>query len=259
MTTSQSYKVPPFKVDINIYPPLENMRLKVVAKGKQPNQDLELLRDVLSYFVSAANAGMFSSLPYKPEQALMKIESIDENSKGELNCIWESRNINIGAYRILLKMVTQSHHGHAPLSYFGMSSTGNVGGLTKLENVLDSPYPERASNLPFSIDLAGDLDSVTMPAIRLVFSRDLNTKEFQNIEELIADWHTIILLGGYSDSFEAIKELPMHPGKTYMASPCTIEHVLYDFNCPSEVYDALINMAVKLHTALSPLLRIEIE
>lgn len=259
MTSSQFAKTLPFDVDISIYPPFEDIQLQVVAKSKQPGQNLELLSEVLSYFVSSANAGMFSTHPYNPEQAFMRIASSNDASKGKIRCIWESRYVKLGAYKILLGMVVQSHHGHVPLAFFGLSSVSRVGTPMHFEDIVASPYPNRVLKTPFELDLAGDLDSVTMPAIRMEFKRSLDSDEFQRVEQLIADWHTLILLGGYLNSYEAIKELPMHPGKTYLASPSTVEHVLYGFAGPSVVYDALINMAVKLHTSFCPLLRMEIE
>jgi hypothetical protein len=259
MNSTQFAKILPFDVDINIYPPFEDMRLQVVAKSKQPGQNLELLSEVLFYFVSSANAGMFSSQPYSPEQAFMQIVSSNDTSKGEIKCIWESRYIKPGAYKILLRMVAQSHHGHVPLSFFELSSLSKLGTPMHLEEVAASNYPERVIKTPFELDLAGDLDIVTMPAIRMEFIRGLDSDEFQKVEQLIADWHTLILLGGYLDSYEALKELPMHPGKTYLASSNTVEHVLYGFTGPSVVYDAIINMAVKLHFTFCPLSRMEIE
>ncbi len=259
MNSSQFTQKLPFEVDISIYPPLEEMRLHVVARSKQAGQNLELLREVLSYFVSSANAGMFSSPPFSPEQAFMRIESSDDPSGDEIRSTWESRYVSLGAYKILLGMVAQSHHGHVPLAFFGLSSVSKVGNLMRFEGVVSSLYPERAAKVPFDLDLAGDLDSVTMPAIRMEFIRSLDPNEFQTVEQLIADWHTLILLGGYLDSYEAMDKLPMNPGKTYLASPTTVEHVLYGFTGPSAVYDALINMAVKLHKSFCPISRIEIE
>jgi hypothetical protein len=83
--------------------------------------------------------------------------------------------------------------------------------------------------------------------------------EFRIVDGHIADWHTLILLGGYQDSFDALRELPMRPGKTYLAAPDTVEHILYGFTGPSAAYDALINMAIKLHHTFCPVERIEIE
>lgn len=259
MASSQLAQTLPFDVDISIYPPFEAMQLQVVAMSKQPNQNLELLHDVLYYFVSSAASGMFSAQPYSPEQAIMQITSSNYTSEGEISQVWESRYVTPAAYRILLGMVIQSHYGHIPLGYFGLSSSSRIGTPLHVEEVMTSPYPERVRQPPFALDLAEDLDSVSMPAIRMEFARALNSEEFQKVEQLIADWHCLILLGGYLDSYEAMKELPMHPGKTYLASPNTVEHILYGFMGPSTIYNTIINLAVKLHMSFCPLLRFEIE
>src|SRR5436190_11610035 len=105
-------------MNVNICPPFEEMDLQVVAKSKRRGESLDLLRDVLSYFVSSANAGAFSGPPYSPALASMQLVSSNDGPEEEIDDRWRCRHVTPAAFKILLGMITQSHYGHMPLDFF---------------------------------------------------------------------------------------------------------------------------------------------
>lgn len=249
----------PFTLAMTIFQPTENMRLAVRAKCRHSDDDLELLVELLTCFVSSANSGMFSGHPFKPENALARIGFLSTRTVGELQCLVELHSVATTAIKVLVGMIVQSHFGHVPLSEVELSTLPKVGQPFEPKDLLGGRYPERTQHIPYPVYLSEDLESVTMPAIRLEFARSLDTEEFEKVEQLIADWHCLILLGGYLDSFEQMSELPMRPSNTYLAAPNVVEHVLYDYSGTTAVYDALLNMTSKLHASFCPISRVEIE
>jgi hypothetical protein len=231
----------------------------VTAAREVDNPKRGLFPEVLTYFVSAANAGMFASPPFHPARAWMKATTNSDPMDGLFKATWEGSQVTIGAYKILLQMVTQSHFGHAPLQSFGLISIDSDGRTAGIEEVLASEYPTRPANVPFAMDIAEDIESASVPAIRIEFSRALTSEEFGVLEQLLADWHCLILFGGYRDSFEHMTTSPLRPGKLYLSAPNVAEHVLYGFRGAPVAYDALINMLVKLHSDGWPVERVEIE
>jgi hypothetical protein len=248
----------PFPAQVEVRAAPDSSQVVVIeAHPLQPGKDLGMLKEVVSYFMSAAAGGIFASPPAVPELARSVTRSASVLPTG-FTGTYELSQVSPQAFRILLGMVVQSHFGHAALSDLRISAVPDPAAYWDLSQILVGGYPGRASATQFDLDLAPDLEDQSMVAVRLRFARALTEHEFRDVEERIADWHTLMLLGGYVNSFGKIKAYPVRPTPTYRVAPSVVEHVLYG-SPESAAYDGMVNLAVNLNTTFCPLLALEIE
>lgn len=248
----------PFPAEMEVCAaPDSSQRIIIEARPLQPKNELEMLKEVISYFMSAAGAGVFASPPAMPELAHSAANSVSGSPTG-LTGTYELSQVSPQAFRILLGMVVRSHFGHAALATFRISVVSGPATHWNLSQILAGGYPGRVPATQFDLDLAPDLEEQSMAAVRLRFARALTEQEFSDVRERIADWHSLMLLAGYVNSFENKKGFSVRLSPTYRLTPSIVEHVLY--GSPGlAAYDGLVNLAVKLNATFCPLLALEIE
>jgi len=249
----------PFQTEVDISDAASESQVEIVVLGERPGTKLTNLHEVLSYFISAANVGMLSGDRFPPTQSLMHVLSREELPDGSIRTVCHVEGVDPASLRILLGMITQSHFGHEPLASLRLRSLARNGEPLDLSAVLARSLPGRTRNVPFDVVFSKYLDDETEPVIRMMFHRPLEDKEFARLEQWIADWDCLLLLGGYRNTFDAMHELPMTPGETYLAAPNTAEHLIYGFGGPVVAFDALVNMGAKLHFNFCPLVAMEFE
>jgi hypothetical protein len=98
----------------------------------------------------------------------------------------------------------------------------------------------------------------------LEFRGDINDEELATLVPSFIAWDSVIIRGGYLEDFgdrdpgiDIAESLSSQ--QTYLASPNTVEHLFYEFIGAAAAFDALINMAINLHTTFRPLTSFEIE
>jgi hypothetical protein len=248
----------PFPAEVEVCAAPDSSQLLVIeARPLQPGKDLEMLKEVVSYFMAAAEAGIFASPPGMSELTHSVARSASVSQTGFVGT-YELSHVPPQAFKILLGMIVQSHFGHVGLAALRISVVSGPASRWNLSQILARGYPDRVPLTQFDLDLASDLEDAQMSTVRLRFARALTEQEFSALEERIADWHCLMLLGGYANSFEKMKGVPVRPKPTYLLSPSIVEHGLY--GSPGlAAYDGMVNLAVKLDAAFCPLLALEIE
>ena len=96
------------------------------------------------------------------------------------------------------------------------------------------------------------------------FQRDISDDELVTILPLFWAWDNVVIRGGYLEELEDRDadldiEASLASQQTYLTSPNTVEHLFYEFVGQEAAFDALINMAIRLHYIFCPLTSFEIE
>jgi len=250
---------PPFiaEVDLSASPAKSEVVIEVTDK-KPAAESREFIDESLSFFITAANSGMFPAEGTTPAQSEMTIIS-KEDSKETLKRHCQIKGVDPASYKILLGVLAQIHHKLAPLVKVRLVSTPSSGDRLTLEALLSSRFPARAKQLPFELRMGEDLAENNDPVVRLEFREDLGDNRFETLKQRVAAWGNLVMLGGYRDSFSKMEYFPLAPGEFYMAGPKVAEHEISGFDGPVTVFDSLINMAIKFQETVCPVKSLEIE
>jgi hypothetical protein len=250
---------PPFTPEVNLFalPGKSEVTIEVTEK-KPAAKSREFIDESLSYFITAADAGMFPAAGNTPAQSEMAIVS-KEDSKETVKRHCQIRGVDPASYKILLGVLSQIHHKLAPLVKVRLVSSPSSGDRLSLETLLSSPFPARAKPIPFDLRLDEQLAENNEPVLRLEFQEELGDKGFETLKQRVAAWGNLVMLGGYRDSFSKMEHFPLVPGEFYLAGPRLAEHEISGFDGPVTVFDSLINMAIKFHGTVCPVKSLEIE
>lgn len=248
----------PFQTEVRI-PVIPEFQLTIRLCGKDSEGKLEIAQDIVQQFVSASEAGMFSGPDVHPLQSSIKIVSSTGTTHGEVTYVCDTKGIDIGAFRILLSMITQCHYLHEPLRECELKSSAQAMTFYRLSEIVNQEVPRKFSKIPFHLSIEKNLSKSRRPVVRIEFERKLEDVEFERVSNLIVVWETLVVLGGYLNTFDPMEELPLHPGELYMVTPRKLEYTISEFSGPVHAFDGMVNMAVKLHASLSPLVSLEIE
>jgi len=246
----------PFPMEVNLYPTSDKIKLYVDLKGSDAEKHLEYAGEMLSFFITAANAGMFCMPNQSPVNNYMKILS-HHNVKGELNINYESQGIDLQSFRILLSCLSQTHYKLEPLEVVRISSSPQNERCLNSDTIMTCPFPAKIANVPFQLSIREPEKGDAL--IQLRFNRTISEDDFEEINTTVTAWDNLAMLGGYSDAWEAIESFPFVPGDLYLLDLYTVEHTILRYDGPRDVFNAIVNMAVKFHSKFSSLVSLEIE
>jgi len=230
----------------------------MTIKGTDPESKLEDTEEVLSYLFNATNAGAFCDLESSPMDC--KLEVIPQNNVNvnELKYTLHVESIHPSVWRILLHMLTQTHYKLDQLAEVNLiSENSEINGLNDLFKI---PFPARAKDVPFSLEIYEQLDQQTEFAIRFEFDKEVEENLLTEVTERLVDLSGIIYLGGFFDSVQELEEPQLSDDpETYCSSPNTILHYLRAWNADFIALECFINLAIRFHYSLCPILSLEFE
>ena len=248
----------PFVARVNVPDTVRGAELEIAFAGKDPDGTLEQTESFFSHFIVAADAGMFAGNTVHPTDFFFQVEAHQQSGR-ETRYRCKVRGIDRGAFRILLNVAAEiTRRGEAldTVAIWGGTSGQTTSGLNE---ILARKYPGRANNIPFELTLSDFFFEDREPVIRMQFRRAPTDEEFERIRTMAEAWDRILMLGGYLDIAERDGDLLPEPGEFFLAEPLVIEHDLYAYQGPEESFNAVINMAVRLHTSGCQLSELEIE
>lgn len=248
------------EVDIADFPGESQVLFEAKTKLSSPVKDIAQAVDA---FVSAANFGMFSKEPTAKIKPIV-VDSVESQGQGIIRYMWKVTGIQVGAYRVLLNMLKAIHHFSEPLERIRLISTLVRGKRMNRNDLLSASFPGKAGKPPFALRYNSNLADYREPLIRLEFKRDIRDDELLTILPLFFAWDNVVIRGGYLEELEdRDADLDIEAGlasqQTYLAAPNTVEHLFYDFVGQKAAFDAIINMAIRLHYFFCPLASFEIE
>jgi len=271
----------PFRATVSLPNTLNESQLSLVVSGADPAGTLEQTDKIFSYFATAANGGLFSGDRARPTESLLEVLA-REMEAGRIRYRCKVRAIDPGGFQILLRLLSEISRRFEPLREVSLTGTSPTTGGMTFQAVLACPLPASAPTLPFELRV-GDYSFQTRdPVIRMEFQQAVQDDQFDRIKVLMDAWDNILMLGGYPAGLEPDDEEPesrdaasptaaetkaepeageffVMPGEFYLAEPTVLEHLLHGFEGPEEAYNAVINLAVKLHATGCPLVALEIE
>jgi hypothetical protein len=254
-----------FLWDIDISDSPDESRVNFEVGTKSSAVDKKVLK-IADAFVSAANLGMFSMQP-AASHITIAVEGTEYPSAGTIRFLWRVAGIQIGAYRVLLNMLSAAHRASGLLNWVRLTSAPVGGKRFSKNDLLNCPLPGKANKPPFELRVQRNLDDCREPLIRLEFERNISDDETAQLVPSFRAWDNLVLRGGYTENLEdrdpvldTVEELEeLEIPQTYMASPNTLEHLFYEFEGQAAAFDALMNLAIRLHYTFSPLAGLEID
>jgi len=253
---------PRFSSQIDIADSPGESRVNFEARTKLSLPDNEV-QQIVGAFVSAANFGMFSKEPAAAARTI-QVESQESVEGGGGRIAWSVTGMQIGAYRVLLNMLEAAHYASKLLDLVRLTSAPSGGKRFSKDDLLTSPFPAKTNNPPFELRVGQNLAYCREPLIRLEFKRRISDEETARLFPPFLAWDNVVLRGGYLEDLEDRKaeldiEEELTSPRTYLAAPNTVEHLFYEFEGQAAAFDAVINMAIRLHHTFCPLAAFEIE
>jgi hypothetical protein len=157
-------------------------------------------------------------------------------------------------------MLAVTHQYQSALASLSLHATVGRGALLTLSDITAFPYPKRTEPVGFPLRLPQIRDELGDPNIRIEFTRDVQDDRLELFETWFTAWDHVITHGGYfhvADELELDDDVVL--GETYMLSPNTVEHTLERVVDSVEAFDAVINMAVRIHRTVHPVASFELE
>jgi hypothetical protein len=248
----------PFTGDVRLPLQAPEFDVELRISGAAEGADLEDTEEILSYYFGAVGGGAFCRAGASPQES--SFEATERRTDAaELHVSGRARNIDPGAWRILLKMLAQTHYKLDPLGevrLHGRSETDpESAGMIE---VLDCGYPRAAKDIPFPLQIDERLVEQSQFVVRLDFVAEVEDDWIEAIEERLLDWDSVVYLGGYYDDFTEMEEPQLDATETYRASTTSIEHRIRAWNAPFIALESLVNIAIKLHSSY-PIVLLAIE
>lgn len=262
MPETPERNVPPLRAEVGIADSAGESEVMFEAVAKSSLSEMTEVAQIAQAFASAVRTGMFSRA--LANTTPIETVAVEGPANGKYRCQWKVRGIQAGAYRVLLNMLEVMHHFSEPLESIRLSMPTRQGKKMNRQDVMNAPFPGQIFEPPFKLQVKKNLVDSREPLIRLEFQREINDEELAALVPLFVAWDSIIIRGGYLEDLEDRDadvniEESLSSQQTYLASPNTVEHLFYEFIGPKAAFDALINVAVNLHTTFCPLTSFEIE
>ncbi|HXK39451.1 MAG TPA: hypothetical protein VJ837_01325 [Candidatus Paceibacterota bacterium] len=247
----------PFTARVNVPDTVRGAELEIAFAAKDPDATLQQTERAFSKFVSAAEAGMLSGDGAPPSESRFHIVSSDRSGR-EARYRCTVRGIDLGGFRVLLNVAAEISRRVEPLE--AVTIWGAAGGQgSSVEEILHRRYPGRAKVVPFDLILSEFFFENREPLVRMEFRRQVSDEQFDQIKVMMDAWDYVLSFGGYLDPASREGDILPEPGEFYLAEPLVLEHLIYAYQGPEESFNAVINMAVKLHHSGHRLSALEIE
>lgn len=246
----------PFDLHAQLPPPGASATLSLSATARSKSADMQTLAEGLEVFAEAARMGMLGYSQQGHASCHCSLKKMPAEP-GTLNVQLEVGGLGVGAYRVLLNLIIQSHYTDElqgvslQTSLLGqrIHSAGDVEGL---------PLPSGMSGLPFG-PVAGAEELGDNYVVRLRFSRALAKLELEQLVQLFGDWESLIIFGGFVNSTAEMEDPPLWPGGTDLTLPNMLEHQVQSYGAGQAPLDALLSSFGWLTRESLPLVGVELE
>jgi hypothetical protein len=253
-----------FAAEINISDPTGEC--VVAFDARATNADCRgRIENVLDVFIRCTAAGMFSLDSGNRRTPLESLPREPSDGPTSIGATWRLSGTQRGAFRLLLNMLSATHRATGCIAAVTMTSPPTDHARIGLRDVLNAPFPQRPADLPFSFVAHVDLQEAREPVIRCEFARAVEEHELARLVLLFQLWDSLtlhesygIVEGGSDNADQDVEEIILSQ-PAYLAAPETFEHVFYEFSAPAAAFDALLNMAIRVHHLLCPLVSLQIE
>jgi hypothetical protein len=231
-----------------------NAELHFEVKARDQSATMELIERVISAFRDAVSIGMFGDC------AVLETNAQEPSGVGSVRQRWRVAGLQPGAYRVLLDMLEAVHSHALPLASLRLSVASPMRPALDWRTVQALPYPPVSQKADFVVRLREDIDEAKEPVIRLAFASDVADEIFETLSSMFLVWDDLVLLGGFRSDFGALEcDSGAIDRQTYMVSRDTVEHILYWVVGDGAAFDALVNVATRVHATACPLLAIEVD
>ncbi len=173
----------------------------------------------------------------------------------------EIKGLPASAYRALLCLLAQTHYAIAPFSQLDLVISESAISPKLLAEPLSIPFPEAnlAGPSRFDLDLLSEPDEEDEITVRIILANEESARIFDLVENIVADWDSIVMTGGYRDSFSPLPDIIHYPWETSIVDQSTIEHQVSIFTGGKDEIDGLLLMMRYVDSFVAPIAKIELE
>lgn len=253
---------PSFPAEISIADSPEPFDVEFAAMAEAPASLAAVVR-VVEAFLVATRVGMFSKEPSVDRIGIEPV-SAARASERAVRYLWRVGGVQLGSFRVLLNMLEVIHHVDGPLALVSLRSTTGYGERMNTDRIVKVPFPVRSVDLPFPVAFKQNLENSRDPVVRVEFETKTDDRDVDVLVPLFLAWDRIVVHGGYLNALEdrdldVDVDESLSGQQTYLAATNSVEHLLYEFVGSAAAYDALVNLAVRIHCTFRPLASLEVE
>jgi hypothetical protein len=252
---------PSFASEVRIAEPLVSSEVFLEVAADRAETASEVARAAQAFEI-AARTGMFSVEPAGRPPSI-EVVSVDVDRPDRVRRVWRVDRVQVGAFRVLLNMLEVIHVCSGPLSFVRLVSMKGHGDTLSVDRLIATPFPMRGKELPFALTLKRNLEESEEPLVRMEFGNSVSDSQLEVMVPLLVAWDAIVIRGGFfNDADDRLPDTNVEESlegqQTYLAAPNVVEHLFYEFIGAAAAYDALINVAVRIHHTVAPLTSFEI-
>jgi hypothetical protein len=247
----------PVPLTFSAVDPELDVSIRITAEVAGVPPDFESLEEAIDILATAAGWGMFPA-PSMAPSARPEVRSLPAKVEGsKFDKTIQARGLHPGAYRVLLNILAQLHYDVVELRSLELRATG-AGRVLALAEVLDAGFPAPPASLPFALQVPEDLEVREQLVFRIQLAGPEAPRVFPELAERLADWDSVVTLGGYMESFEEV-DLQIFPLGSAERFADTIEHRVSSFALSAAAVNGLLNLLSRIHAAVTPIRQLEIE
>lgn len=265
-STKLAITTPPTKQGIEAPLPGAKLSLQFKLVLKEPiAKDIAMeVKEILDVFLSAVSRGLFGpteTLGIGAAQDQTENITLQYSNGSCIEASGEIKELPVAAYRVLFCLLAQTHYAIAPLSRLELIISESTISPKLLSEPFSIPFPEATLAGPnrFDIDLISEPEEVDEITVRIVLVNEESARFFDLIEDILADWDSIIAVGGYRDSFSPLPDIIHYPWETSISDQFTIEHQINIFTGGKDEINGLLLMMSYVDSFVARIARIEIE
>jgi len=261
MSRIENRLYPSFAAEVRIAEPLVSSEVSLEVTVDHAETASEVARAAQAFEI-AARTGMFSIEPAGRSPSI-EVVSADVDRPDGVRRVWSVDRVQVGAFRVLLNMLQVIHVCSGPLSFVRLVSMKGHGDILNVDRLIATPFPMRGKDLPFALTLKRDLEESEEPLVRMEFGHAVSDSQLEAMVPLLVAWDAIVVRGGFfNDADDRLPDTNVEESldgqQTYLAASNVVEHLFYEYIGAADAYDALINLAVRIHHGVAPLMSFEI-
>jgi len=216
----------------------------------------EATEELIGYFSRLATSGALASAA--EHLHVSRFQSSATDAEGSLKVAFEARALHLGAWRILLQMLSHCHEME-PYKHLELKcGLPDPGDLLNFEGVLVQVYPNRLLLPGIQMELNEDALGSTEFSVRIESGRELLPNEVAGISRLVDDWGTLVYTGGFTPIDRRIEDALLNKPSTYRLSSRVVEISVTGWDGEPQAIWTLVNLAQALSRDL-PVLTIQLE
>jgi hypothetical protein len=237
----------------------ETRELAIDVRAAEPRENGLLATDeVIKLFALAVNEQLFSHPSLRAGLKLLTEQADDGGMR--LRYQFLATAVPPAAFRVLLSLLAQTHHGGDHLARADIRSAQAWDGVD-IQALLQPGVIAvgRPPVVGFDLDQRIEDGEAGFCAISVEFRDRLPRERFIAIREGFNIWDHLVMLGAFKPDFAEQEDFSEEYGQTAHQTPNTIEHATKAYDGSPAALNAVVTFLCRVHAELAPIRAVAIE